>query len=185
MVVLSLFPSFPLPLLISVFFFFYFFPVQKSTNDFPVVVITKYIIRVLFIGHCAKTEVQKLNKPPTRHNESIYTPICGRARARLAPQKNSSLHYPLTAPHRRAPKQGASTMHTPHTSYYYYIIIIIILNIKHSEHKYLTHTLMQCTPTLALALSFLTLSLFFPKKFYYYYYYYYYYLYYYDLYSTI
>ncbi len=35
--------------------------------------------------------------------------------------------------------------------------------------------LMQCTPTLALALSFLTLSLFFPKIFFLYYYYYYYY----------
>jgi hypothetical protein len=32
---------------------------------------------------------------------------------------------------------------------------------------------MQCPPTLALALSFLTLSLFFPKNYYYYYYYYY------------
>jgi hypothetical protein len=36
-------------------------------------------IKVTFIGHCAKTEVQKPNKQPTSHNGSIYTLICGRA----------------------------------------------------------------------------------------------------------
>jgi len=33
-----------------------------------------------------------LNKPPSRHNGSIYTPTCGQACARLALSKKNSSH---------------------------------------------------------------------------------------------
>ena len=82
---------------------------------------------------------------------------------------------PLTAPNRRAPNQGAATMHPPPTSYYYYIIIIIILNIKqkHSEHKILNLHANAMHPNSRSRSLFLDSLSFFPKNYYYYYYYYY------------